>query len=113
MRRSNGTWYYYPMNGRRVLPGRGEANLTRNRSVSVAGVGDFDGDGRDDVLMRRSNGTWYYYPMNGRRTLPGRGEANLPSDAAWRVAGSATGVEPPPAVHVSSVARSPAIPVHR
>ena len=69
MRRANGTWYYYPMDGRRVLSGAGDAHLTRNRSVLVAGVGDFNGDGRDDVLMRRANGTWYYYPMNGRHIL--------------------------------------------
>ena len=87
MRRANGTWYYYPMDGRRVLSGAGDANLTRNRSVLVAGVGDFNGDGRDDVLMRRSNGTWYYYPMDGRRVLSGRGDANLTANRSVLVAG--------------------------
>ncbi len=82
----NGAWYYYPMNGRRLLAGRGTANLTRNLEWSVAGIGDLDGDGRDDVLLRKpGNGAWYYYPMNGRRPLAGQGSANLTSDRAWGV----------------------------
>ena len=36
MRRSNGTWYYYPMNGRRSLSGRGEARLTANSSTPIS-----------------------------------------------------------------------------
>ena len=87
LRRSDGRWHYYPMDGRRVGPGAGSANLTRNVSVAVAGIGDMNGDGRDDVLMRRANGTWYYYPMSGRGTLSGRGEVPLSSDLEWSVAG--------------------------
>ncbi len=84
----NGAWYYYPMNGRRHVAGRGTANLTRNLEWSVAGIGDFDGDGRDDVLLRKpGNGAWYYYPMNGRRHVAGRGTANLTRNLEWSVAG--------------------------
>ena len=82
-----GQWHYYPMDGRAVLPGAGAVDLPPDLAIAVAGIGDFNGDGRDDVLMRRANGTWHYYPMNARRILAGRGEVPLESDRAWSVAG--------------------------
>ena len=83
-----GRWHYYPMNGRWVYTGAGEAALTPNLAWAVAGIGDFNGDGCDDVLLRRSDtGRWYFYPLNGRRVLAGRGEAPLTTDFAWAVAG--------------------------
>lgn len=45
-RTDNGRWTYYPMNGRRVLPGRGGVPLSTNLAWRVAGVGDFNGDRR-------------------------------------------------------------------
>ena len=84
----NGAWYYYPMNGRRHMAGQGAANLTSNLEWSMAGIGDFNGDGRDDVLLRKpGNGAWYYYPMNGRRHMAGQGAANLTSNLEWSMAG--------------------------
>ena len=87
-----GRWYYYPMNGRRAMTGRGGAPLTTDLSWAVAGIGDMNGDGRADVLLRRDSGVWHYYPMNGRRSLSGAGRANLPPEAAWRVAAPPGGV---------------------
>ena len=89
LRRSDGRWYHYAMNGRTFIRGQqGSANLTRNLDWSLAGVGDFDGDGKDDVLMRHADGRWYYYPMNGRRFRSnGRGTANLTRNVDWSVAG--------------------------
>ena len=88
LRHEDGRWYYYPMNGRQHMAGRGIANLTRNLEWSVAGIGDFNGDGRDDVLLRKpGNGAWYYYPMDGRRHMAGQGTANLTSNLEWSVAG--------------------------
>ena len=85
---TTGAWYYYPMNGRRAAAGHGAANLTRDLEWSMAGVGDFDGDGKDDVLLRKpATGAWHYYPMDGRRHLAGNGAADLPSDRAWSLAG--------------------------
>ena len=94
--RINGRWYYYPMNGRRYSSGRGLAEISRDLDREFAGIGDLNGDGRDDVLLRgRSDRRWYYYPMNGRRSLASqRGLANLTTNTNWSIAaagGSAGG----------------------
>ena len=89
LRRADGRWYYYPMNGRsHIRAQRGTANLTTNLDWRPAGIGDFNGDGRDDVLLRRADGRWYYYPMNGRFHIRAqRGTANLTTNLDWRPAG--------------------------
>ena len=90
LRHSDGRWYYYPMNGRQHLTsGRGAAYITSNTDWQFAGIGDLNGDGKDDVLLRRTtDGRWYYYPMNGRQTLTDqRGAADIVSDPAWELAG--------------------------
>ena len=89
MRHTDGRWWYYPMDGRRhITAERGLAGLTRNLDWHVAGIGDLNGDGKDDVLLRNKNGRWYYYPMNGRRYLTDeRGYADLTRDLDWHVAG--------------------------
>ena len=88
LRHADGHWRYFPMAGGRVLPSGGAANrVTLNRAWQTAGVGDFNGDGRADILMRLANGRWRYYPMDGRQVLPGNGGAALPADPAWRAAG--------------------------
>ena len=90
LRHTDGRWYYYPMNGRHVLPsGRGGGYITRSLDWQFAGLGDLNGDGNDDVLLRRTtDGRWYYYPMDGRRTLTDqRGGANIVSDLNWQLAG--------------------------
>ena len=63
-RHTDSRWYYYPMDGRRFLTD--ERDLTRNLDWQVAGIGDLNGDGRDDVLLRHTDSRWYYYPMDGR-----------------------------------------------
>ena len=87
LRRADGAWLYYPMDGARQAAGRGGANLTRDRNWRFAAAADFGGDGKADVLLRRRDGRWYYYPMDGRRSLPGRGTANLTRDLHWRFLG--------------------------
>ena len=85
LRRSdNARWYYYPMDGRTIMAGRGEVRLSRNLAWRFVGMGDLNGDGKDDVLLRNTDGRWYYYPMNGREVLAGRGTANLTRSARWR-----------------------------
>ena len=50
-------------------------------------LGDFNGDGKDDVLLRHEDGRWHYYPMDGRNVLAGSGFANLTRNRAWQIAG--------------------------
>ena len=89
LRRDDGAWYYYAMDGRRhIAEQSGPASLTRNLRYNLVGIGDFDGDGRDDVLLRRDDGAWYYYAMDGRRHISGRnGPANLTRDLRYDLAG--------------------------
>ena len=90
LRRDDGVWVYYPLDGSRVIvEERGWANMTRKLDWRVVGVGDFNSDGRDDILMRRTDGAWIYYPMNGRRVIAEeRGWTNLPRNVDWRMAGT-------------------------
>ena len=92
LRHTDSRWYYYPMNGRRFLTdARGYAGLTRNLAWQVAGIGDLNGDGRDDVLLRHTDSRWYYYPMEGRSYLAdARGYANLTRNPDWSVADTDT-----------------------
>ena len=96
LRHTDSRWYYYPMNGRRFLiDERGYAGLTRNLAWQVAGIGDLNGDGRDDVLLRHTDSRWYYYPMDGRNYLTdARGYANLTRNPDWSIAALSTGFAP-------------------
>ena len=89
LRHEDGRWFYYPMNGRRhITSQRGLADLTRKLDWQVAGIGDLNGDGKDDVLLRHEDGRWFYYPMDGRRHITSqRGLADLTRKLDWRVAG--------------------------
>ena len=97
LRNEDSRWWYYPMDGRRhIVSGRGYADLTRNRAWQLAGIGDLNGDGRDDVLLRNEDGRWWYYPMNGRRHIvSGRGYADLTRNLAWSITLTAEGPAPP------------------
>ena len=112
LRHTDGRWYYYPMNGPRYInDGRGAANLTRNTDWAVAGIGDLNGDGNDDVLLRRSDGHWHYYAMNGRR-YTSSGRANLTRNTDYAIAGAAAGdspSEPPETGRPDLVVDSPSV----
>ena len=88
LRHADGRWLYYPMGGRGAQSSTGvAANLPSDPTVSVSGVGDFNGDGRDDALMRLASGAWRYYPMDGSRIAAGSGDVSLPTDLAWQLEG--------------------------
>jgi hypothetical protein len=68
-----------------------DANAFRNLPTSwhVAGTGDFNGDGRDDVLWRNDNGAltnWMGQPNGGFVSNDLNAMANLP--VSWQVAGT-------------------------
>ena len=87
VRHTSGLWWYYAMNGRYPIGGAtGGPGLTSDRSWRLAGIGDFNGDGRDDVLVRHTSGIWWYYAMNGRYPIAGAtGGAALTSDTRWAI----------------------------
>ena len=88
LRHEDGRWRLAPLVGLSLSPsGLLDVNFTRNRTWQVAGIGDLDGDSRDDVLLRHENGRWHYYPMRGARPGPGRGRVNMTSNLAWSLAG--------------------------
>ena len=88
--------YYVRVRSRAGRTGRYTLHLSVEEASAVADtggvgyrrlLGDFNGDGRDDVLLRHANGRWHYYPMNGRTVLPGAGSASLTGNPTVSVAG--------------------------
>ena len=89
LRRDDGQWAYYAMNGRnRIQAESGWAGLPRDRDWRLAGMGDFDGDGRADVLLRHVRGAWRLYAMDGPQPAQeGPGSPGFTRHTVWRVAG--------------------------
>jgi hypothetical protein len=77
------------MHGRSVLPGSGALPQLTNRRWTVAGTGDFDADGKTDILWRHTgkgkNSLWL---MDGTTVLPASGPLPQLSDLNWTVAGT-------------------------
>jgi hypothetical protein len=76
------------MHGRSILAGSGALPQLTNRRWVVAGTGDFDGDGKSDILWRHTvlgkNSLWL---MDGTTVLPGSGPLPRVGDTQWIVAG--------------------------
>jgi VCBS repeat protein len=79
--------YLYPMNGTSILAGEGYLRTVADLNWKVAGIGDFDGDGRADILWRNtSTGQNYIYFMDGTTIKPTEGLIRT-VPLAWTVAG--------------------------
>jgi len=84
---STGENYLYPMDGTSILPGEGYLRTVPDPTWRVAGVGDFDGNGRADILWRNtSTGENYIYLMAGT-TISAEGYIRTVADQSWQVAG--------------------------
>ncbi len=94
-RNSNGTLAGWSINGGVIsssgLLTTGGAVVAPDGSWSVAGISDFDGDGRADVLWRDTDGTLADWTMSGAvisssAIVTSAGAAVRP-DASWNIAG--------------------------
>ena len=94
-RNTNGTLIDWTMNGSAITSSQdvtlnGTPALP-NASWSVAGIGDFSGDGRSDILWRNTDGALMDWTMDGSQIASTQevtlqGNAALP-EASWSVAG--------------------------
>ena len=94
-RNANGTLVDWTMNGSQVMSSQditlqGHA-VSPDATWSIAGIGDFNGDGKSDILWRGSNGALIDWTMNGSQvsasqdlTLQG---TQVSPDSSWSVAG--------------------------
>ncbi len=86
---STGENYIYPMDGLAIRAEEGSIRSVSDQDWQVAGVGDFNGDRKTDVLWRNfATGQNYIYPMNGLEILPSEGYIRTVADLNWRVTGT-------------------------
>jgi uncharacterized delta-60 repeat protein len=79
--------YLYLLNGTQILAGEGYLRTVADLNWQIVGVGDFDGDGRADILWRNiSTGQNYIYFMNGT-AIANEGYIRTVADPNWQVAG--------------------------
>src|SRR5438309_1429274 len=70
---STGENYIFPMNGTTILGTEGYIRTLADLNWRVEAVGDYNGDGKADILWRHAGvGEHYLYPMNGN-TIPATG----------------------------------------
>lgn len=85
MRRDDGPWWMYEVNGTEVLKNSnfGLLALTANTQWQLKGAGDFNKDDRSDILLRNQlTGNWFVYALNGRSKIADdTGIVNLSSSA--------------------------------
>ena len=85
---STGENYLYPMEGTTILEGEGYLRAVADLNWKIVGTGDFDGDGRADILWRNSSsGENYVYLMAGSAIKPTEGYVRTVADQSWQVAG--------------------------
>jgi len=69
-----------------TVAGEGYIRTVASASWTVVGTGDFDGDGRADILWRNSaTGENYIYPMQGLAIKEGEGYIRTVADQNWQV----------------------------
>ena len=85
---ATGANYVYPMNGTAILGTEAYLRTVSELNWKVVGIGDFDGDGKADVLWRNSStGENYLYFMDGTTIKPTEGHLRTVADQNWQVAG--------------------------
>ena len=93
-RNVNGSLIDWTMNGSQVTTSQqvtlGGSAAAPDSSWSVAGIGDFNGDGKSDILWRNTNGSLIEWTMNGSQIASSQavtfgGSAAMP-DTSWSIA---------------------------
>jgi hypothetical protein len=94
-RNQSGTLVDWTMNGSHITSSQvvtfGGSPVAPNNSWNVAGIGDFNGDGKSDILWRNTNGSLIDWTMNGSQVTASQqvtlgGNAATP-DSSWNIAG--------------------------
>ena len=93
-RNANGTLIDWTMNGSQIASSQdvtlGGSPAMPDKSWNIVGIGDFNGDGKSDILWRNTSGTLIDWTMNGSQvastqevTLQG---SPATPDASWQIA---------------------------
>jgi len=82
---ANGQNYLYPMDGKTIKPTEGFIRTVADLAWQIVAVGDYDGDGKSDLLWRNSStGQNYLCPMDGTTVKPTEGPIRTLSDQNWQ-----------------------------
>jgi glucose/arabinose dehydrogenase len=85
---ASGENYLYPMNGTAIVGTEGYLRTVADQNWKIVGIGDFDGDGKADILWRNSvSGENYLYPMDGLVILGTEGYLRTVADTTWQIVG--------------------------
>jgi len=86
---STGQVAIWEMNGTTLLPGTGYISNIPDLTWKISGTGDFNGDGKADILWRNSStGQVAIWEMNGTTLLPGTGYISNIPDLTWKISGT-------------------------